>query len=182
MAASGLDFDFLITEALRLGEGVACLDEVDTSLTAPLTTGDRGRLVEPGECRSIGVGVPCPSGSFFMLVPRAGAACASECKSKMLEQQVSNADVELHGLRDRYKQEETAVVHLKGAVANSEAIRSELVERLSDNARLDAHREHSMHQVMAELHRTVAGFRYSEVESESEQRKIFLGWYGTSCH
>ena len=105
-----------------------------------------------------------------------------ECKSKMLEQQVSNADVELHGLRDRYKQEETAVVHLNGAFANSEAIRSELVERLSDNARLDAHREHSMHQVMDELHRTVAGFRESELESESEQHKIFLGWYGTSCH
>ena len=98
-----------------------------------------------------------------------------EHKSKILEQQVSNADVELHGLRDRYKQEEAAVVHLKGAFADSEAIRSELVERLSDNARLDAHREHSMRQVMDELTRTIAGFRESELESESEQHKIFLG-------
>ena len=54
-----------------------------------------------------------------------------ERKSKILEQQVSNADIELHGLRDRYKQEATAVVHLKGAFADSEAIRSELVERLT---------------------------------------------------
>ena len=98
-----------------------------------------------------------------------------EQKSKILEQQVANADVELHGLRDRYKQEETAVVHLKGALAGSEAIRSELVERLSDNARLDAHREHSMRQAMDELNRSITGFRESELESESEQRKIFLG-------
>ena len=85
-----------------------------------------------------------------------------ERKCKMLEQQVSNADVELHGLRDRYKQEETAAVHLKGAFANSETIRSELVESLSDNARLDAHREHSMRQVMGELNRTIAGFHWNQ--------------------
>ena len=46
---------------------------------------------------------------------------------------------------------------------------------MSDNARLDAHREHGMRQVMDELTRTIAGFRESELESESEQRKIFLG-------
>ena len=74
----------------------------------------------------------------------------------------------------RYKQEETAAAHLKGAFAGSEAIRSELVERLSDNARLDAHREHSMHQVVDELNRTITGFRESELETESEQHKIFL--------
>ena len=98
-------------------------------------------------------------------------------ESKILRQQVSNAGAELHGLRDRCKQEEMAVVHLKGAFAGFEAIRSELVERLSDNARLDAHREHSMHQVMEELNRTITitGCRESELESESEQHKIFLG-------
>ena len=71
--------------------------------------------------------------------------------------------------------EEQAVGHLKGTVANAEGIRAKLVQRLNANARLDAPREQSMHQVADDLRRAVSGFRASEMESESEQRRIFLG-------
>ena len=50
------------------------------------------------------------------------------------------------------------------------------MERLNANARLAALREQCMHhQVVDDLHRAVSGFRASAMESEGEQRRIFLG-------
>ena len=76
--------------------------------------------------------------------------------------------------RERLRHEESAVGQLRGSVVNFEAVRSELVERLDTNARLDALREQSMHQVRDKLQHVVSGFRASEMESESEQLRTFL--------
>ena len=61
-------------------------------------------------------------------------------KAKSLSQLNINAEIEIEGLRERYRQEVDAVVRLTSTVSNTEAVRMELAERLSANARLDAHR------------------------------------------
>ena len=83
---------------------------------------------------------------------------------------------EFHGLREKLKHEEAAVGHLRGTVVSSEAVRSELFERLNAHARLDALREQSMHQVKGELRKAVSGFRASEMKSEREQFRVYLLW------
>ena len=95
-------------------------------------------------------------------------------KAKTLSQQNINAEVEIEGLRQRYRQEMDAVVRLKSTVSNTEAVRMELPERLSANARLDAHREQYMHRFVDDVRQFVEDFRNSERESEGQQQKLFL--------
>ena len=57
-------------------------------------------------------------------------------KAKILSQQNTNAEVEIEGLRERYRQEMDAVARLRGTVSNTEAVRTELAERLSANAQM----------------------------------------------
>ena len=83
-------------------------------------------------------------------------------KAKTLSQQNVNAEVQIEGLRERCRQEMDAVVRLKSTVADTEAVRTELAERLSANARLDAHREQYMHRFVDEVRQSVDGFRSSE--------------------
>ena len=70
-----------MTEVLRLGEDALCLEDEDTSLIAPLITGDLGRLDEARFPWSFGVGVPIPSGLPWILEPLAGTAKASSAVS-----------------------------------------------------------------------------------------------------
>ena len=95
-------------------------------------------------------------------------------KAKTLSQQNINAEVEIKGLRERYRQEMDAVVRLKSTVSNTEAVRMELAERLSANARLDARREQYGHRFVDEVRQSVVDFRNSERESEGQQQKLFL--------
>ena len=95
-------------------------------------------------------------------------------KAKTLSQQNTNAELEIESLRERYRHEMDAVVRLKSTVSSTEAVRMELVERLSANARLDAHREKSMYMFVAELRQSADGFRDSERESESQQQRVFF--------
>ena len=95
-------------------------------------------------------------------------------KSKTLSQQRTNAEVEVESLRERCQHEVDTVVRLRSAVSSTEAVRMELVERLSANDRLDAHREQSMYMFVDELRQSVDGFRASGRESESQQQKMFF--------
>ena len=95
-------------------------------------------------------------------------------KAKTLSQQNTHAEVEIESLRERYRCEIDTVVRPKGAVSSIEAVRMELVERLSANARLDGHRELSMHIFVDEVHQSVDSFRASERESESQQQRVFF--------
>ena len=70
-----------MTEVLRLGEDVLCFEDDDTSLIAPLITGDLGRLDEARLPWSFGVGVPSPSEFPWILEPFAGTAKASSAVS-----------------------------------------------------------------------------------------------------
>ena len=94
-------------------------------------------------------------------------------RDKVRDQHLFEIEAEFQ-LQEKLKREESAVGHLRGSVANFEAVRSELVERLDTNARLDALREQSMLHVRGELQRAVSGFRASEMESESEQLRVYL--------
>ena len=100
--------------------------------------------------------------------------CELGDKAKSLSQLNINAEVEIEGLRERYRQEVDAVVRLTSTVSNTEAIRMELAERLSANARLDAHREQSTYRFVDEVRQSVEGFRNSERESESQQQIMLL--------
>ena len=95
-------------------------------------------------------------------------------KAKTLSQQNINAEVEIEGLRERYHQEVDAVVRLRSTVSNTEAVRMELAERLSANARLDANREQYMHRFVDEVRQSVDEFRNSERETESIQQRLFF--------
>ena len=95
-------------------------------------------------------------------------------KAKALSQQNTNAEVEIESLRERCRQEVDTVVRLKSTVSSAEAVRMELVERLSANARLDSRREQSMYMFVDELRQSVDGFRASERESESQQQRVFF--------
>ena len=95
-------------------------------------------------------------------------------KAKTLSQQNINAEVEIEGLRERYRQEVDAVVRLRSTVSNTEAVRMELAERLSANARLDANREQYMHRFVDEVRQSVDEFRNSERETESIQQRLFF--------
>ena len=95
-------------------------------------------------------------------------------RAKTLSQQNINAEVEIEGLRERYHQEVDAVVRLRSTVSNTEAVRMELAERLSANARLDANREQYMHRFVNEVRQSVDEFRNSERETESIQQRLFF--------
>ena len=95
-------------------------------------------------------------------------------RAKTLSQQNINAEVEIEGLRERCRQEVGAVVRLKSTVSNTEAVRMELAERLSANARLDANREQHMHRFVDEVRQSVDEFRNSERETESVQQRLFI--------
>ena len=95
-------------------------------------------------------------------------------RAKTLSQQNINAEVEIEGLRERYRQEVDAVVQLRSTVSNTEAVRMELAERLSANARLDANREQYMHRFVDEVRQSVNEFRNSERETESVQQRLFI--------
>ena len=95
-------------------------------------------------------------------------------KAKALSQQNINAEYEIEGLRERYRQEVDAVVRLKSTVSNTEAVRMELAERLSANARLDANREQYMHRFVDEVRQSVDEFRNSERETEGIQQRLFF--------
>ena len=100
--------------------------------------------------------------------------CELRDKAKSLSQLNINAEVEIEGLRERYRQEVDAVVRLTSTVSNTEPVRMELAERLSANARLDAHREQSTYRFVDEVRQSVEGFRNSERESESQQQIMLL--------
>ena len=70
-----------MTEVLRLGEDALCLEDDETSLIAPLITGDLGLLDVARFPGSFGVGVPSPSGLPWILEPLAGMAKASSAVS-----------------------------------------------------------------------------------------------------
>ena len=95
-------------------------------------------------------------------------------RAKTLSQQNINAEVEIEGLRERYRQEMDAVVRLESTVSDTEAVRMELAERLSANARLDANREQYMHRFVDEARQSVDEFRNSERETESIQQRLFF--------
>ena len=95
-------------------------------------------------------------------------------KAKTLSQQNINAEVEIESLRERYRQEVDAVVWLKSTVSNTEAVRMELAERLSANARLDANREQYMHRFVDEVRQSVDDFRNSERATEGIQQRLFF--------
>ena len=95
-------------------------------------------------------------------------------RDEVRDQHLLEVEAELQRLHEKLKHEESVVGQLRGSVVNFKAVRSELVQRLDTNARLDALREQSMHQVEDELQRAVSGFWASEVESESEQLRVFL--------
>ena len=56
----------------------------------------------------------------------------------------------------------------------TEAVRMELAERLSANARLGANREQYMHRFVDEMRQSVDKFRNSEREAESIQQRLFF--------
>ena len=89
-------------------------------------------------------------------------------RAKTLSQQNINAEVEIEGLRERCRQEVDAVVRLRSTVSNTEAVRMELAERLSANARLDANREQYMHRFVDEVRQSV-----DEFGIQSERRKAY---------
>ena len=95
-------------------------------------------------------------------------------KAKTLSQQNINAEVEIESLQERYRQEVDAVVWLKSTVSNTEAVRMELAERLSANARLDANREQCMHRFVDEVRQSVDDFRNSERATEGIQQRLFF--------
>ena len=95
-------------------------------------------------------------------------------KAKTLSQQNTNAEVETESLRERCRQEMDAVVRLKSTVSNTEAVRMELAERLSANARLDANREQYMHRFVDEVRQSVDDFRNSERATEGIQQRLFF--------
>ena len=56
---------------------------------APLTKGDLRRRDDPDGFRFLGVGVPSPSGSLFIVTPRAGAADTSSAVSHIRRPKVA---------------------------------------------------------------------------------------------
>ena len=70
-----------MTDVLRLGETLPCLDDVEISRIAPLAKGDLGLREVLENASFSGVDDPRPIGASFIEILRAGAAGASSAVS-----------------------------------------------------------------------------------------------------